>query len=299
MEISIIKNIDFKVHPFADKLSGIFKANIRLTNYYSLLANVCCYVNQEINIFYINPDSEFCHLLKSEIEDAYAFFIRHFIDEKYIDLKTSHELLKLALFTNFADVKMFELFNILHWPSSKKGLDYLKGMEEFSDKLKNLVLNKKISIKEAYLLNKTFTGNYDDFLELLPERLTYTESGEAARYISEYGKREKKSIGQIVASLKGVPENEILDFIYRLRYPLFSEFHGRFINFIKELNLPKDVKVDFDKTFENDNYVLNVKFKDARALIKKMDEIVNKLDSYVHDEKQDFFIHENLFKNDK
>lgn len=277
----ILKENEFPVHKISDKLSEILKMNDNLKKIYSLLTNVCCYDNDRIIIFYINEKSEFCYLINSGIEDAYIFFIMNFLNEKELELKTAFGLLTLAKEIIKDEVKMFELFNILHWPSSKKGLDYLNSINDFSDRLKTLVFEKKLSIKEAFLFHNSFFKNYDELLNSFPKSLTYTELSEVVRNICEYSKRENKSIDEILEKLVNIDENKKVEFIYNLRYPLFSGYIKIFKSFIKEIDLPRAVILDFDNTFENDTYSLSIKFKNAMSLLKKINKLSENIGSYL------------------
>ena len=146
---------DYKVHGISNKFLNLFKTTDKLRNIFPVLASLCCLdkKNEKI-IFYRNSKSDYCYYIDAQLGDAYLFFIKNFINEKSIDVKIAFQFLIIAEEIPLTEKNMFMLFLHLHWPSSKKGVDYLNAMKEFSHELREKVFQKKVSLKNAYFFHR-------------------------------------------------------------------------------------------------------------------------------------------------
>ena len=292
---------EYKVHKISNKLCDLLNKTKDFQNTFFLFTSFCCvnYKNEKI-IFFHNPKSDYCYYLDAKLDVAYIFFIKNFINEKSIDIKIAFSLLLIAEEIQLPEKKLFELFNILHWPSSKKGIDYLNAMKEFSDKLKGKIFKKKISLKEAYFFHRVFQKDYNRLLSLLPENFTFSQANEVIRNICEYSRKEKKGIDHIVKLLNNLDANSIMSLSYDLRYPLYSKYINIFESYIEKLNLPKGTRIVFDKTFEKEEYNIEIKYTNISTLLNKINSIKKSLDHYLSkDDNIDFFDHIKLFETNE
>ena len=154
-----------------------------------------------------------------------------------------------------------------------------------------------MSLKEAYHFNKVFLSDYDGFLSLLPKNLTFSQVNEVIRNICEYSTKKNKKIDDIIKIFEHINADLFVTKSNNLRYPLYSKYLSIFDSFIKALKLPKGAKVIYDKTFEKEEYTIEVKYQNITSLLNKINQIKQSLENYLSDDDNiDFFDHKKLFK---
>ena len=173
-------------------------------------------------------------------------------------------------------------------------------MKKFSGKLREKVFQKKVSLKDACYFYKSFLNNYDRLLSFIPEKLTFSQTNEVIRNISEYSRREKKNINDIIKLFSNIDIDKILSFSYDLRYPLYSKYLDVFDSYMKKLNIPKGAKIIFDKTFEKEDFSIEIKFNNISSFLNKIKMIKESLEHFIsNDDYLDFFDHNKLFKTNE
>jgi hypothetical protein len=140
--------------------------------------------------------------------------------------------------------------------------------------IKQFCHDKKISLKQ--IIN--FTYYPGELLETLIKwksvlQLTASILDEIASNINDYMKRENKKVDDLLAE----PEvQEIFDsslsprekteqfrrILYLKKFPLLSSSNSRIEDFVKSVNLPGEVKINWDRTLENKRLDINILIND-------------------------------------
>jgi hypothetical protein len=285
-----------QLHPVAPDFS-LFIDEHNLVNDFLIPFSVSCLKNNEKIILYFNKKSEYTYLINLEIEDAFLFFIKTFFIKEKIDVFTAFEIISFYEKVSDEETKFYSIFSLLNFPSSKKGMDYFRAFKEFSLKLKTLLKNKKINLSEAFLFHEKFKNGYDEILVLLPENSSCSETSFILRNLSEYAAKENKTaddVAKLLMKEEFKSGKELLEITKRLRFPLYTNCLLKFKSFLKEFDFPKGSEIEFDETFEKNDYTLKVKFKNMKELEKKLDKIKNELERNAG--QKDLFLEGNLFK---
>lgn len=298
MKLQIIKiENSFNIHPINKKIQELISRSPDLANKFLLLNGICCKdKGNEKLIIYKNNESEYGYYIDKTLNESFVFIIKNFISVSNLNVGIVFDILLLAQDIGLDQLQMYELFNILHWPSSKKGMDYLISMRSFSPELKELVINEKISLKEAYLFHEHFKKDYDAVFNILPSKLSFSVKNELIKHITEYSKKENKTLDEIIRELKRSDTKDIKKKVFELRYPYFSKYNMLFQKYLDEIKLPGGVKIDYDKTFEKQDYDLNIRYKDIHALNKKLKKLSESINDFIDKNDIDPFDHNQLFK---
>ncbi len=294
----------FKIHNIEKSFSKLLKIKPEINLITNLLSICCMDNNDEIVIIYNNPESKFCLYFDRQINKSFLDIIKELFSKKDIDIKIGFHLLLIAEELKLSSKLFYKILEYINFPSGEKGLDYFLSLKRFSKKLRELVLNKNISLNEAYFFHQYFLKEYDELFKIIPDNLTFTERSNIIRNITEFAKKEKKSIIEIIKLFNDLnidkTRENIINFSNHLRYPKKSKYKEYFIKKIIELDLPKNTNISLDETFEKEDYSLNVKFNNFSSLLDKINRIKNSLEKYSSkDGFIDFFDHNNLFKDNE
>ncbi|OHD13027.1 MAG: hypothetical protein A2086_07470 [Spirochaetes bacterium GWD1_27_9] len=293
MNINIIKEEnELKIHPIEPFIKGLIDKRKHL---FLSFVNISCFDSDQKVYIYYDPDNQFSFFIQSDIKEAFIYFVKIFFNEKIVDISFSYKILLIAESLKFSEKDFFDLFYLLHWQTGKKGIDFFYRMKNFSANLKEKVLDKKLSINEAYFFDANFI-NYDNFLELLPKNLSFSETNQIISNITEYSKKENKNIEEIIRLLDFTNPKTLVLSAFSLKYSIYSKIKLKFNNFIQKFNLPSNCKIIYDENFETQNYKLEIGFKDKKNLYEKISVIKKSLESNV--ESEDLFIHKNLFNEE-
>lgn len=292
---------NYKTHKIEILFSKIFELKPGLTTVFDLLSFCCLNDQNEIAIIYHNSNSKFCLYYAHKITDAFIYLIKNFFNKKDIDTQLGYHFLKIAEKLDVNYKLFYELLDYINWPSGKKGFDYYKSLKNFSNKLKDFVFKKFISLNDAFFFHEYFLKDYDDFLNMLPEKLTFSERNNVIRNFTEFAKKGQKSIYDTIKILNKTENNKnIVDFSYNLRNPCRSGYKKYFIDRINKLKLPKGVEIYFDDSFEQEDYSIKIKFNKYSSLLKKVKQIKVSLEEYfANDDFIDFFDHDKLFEHNE
>jgi hypothetical protein len=302
MSIKIIPySNEMYIHPVSEVFAKLIKSTKNNENTFSRFLGICCLDKEGRKmVLYKDLNDEYIYFMNVKLDEAFIHFLRGFLNPENIDLKVSYELIRIANMIELDKISMFELFRIIGWPSGKRGIYSFDAIGDFPGKLKELFFNKKISLKEACLIHKTFNTDTDAVLSLIPKVKTYSERNQIIRYICEYAQKTKVELKELIKEITVKRNKDILQTAFELRYPLYSEVKLRFDDFIGKLGLPGNVKVIHDANFEKDEYELTVKFRDLTDLKNKVSQIESVAEKYLKDRNnQDLFDLKILFNNKK
>jgi hypothetical protein len=166
--------------------------------------------------------------------------------------------------------------------------------------IKQFCHDKKISLKQ--IINFTYYPR--ELLETLIEwksvlQLTASTLDEIASNINDYMKRENKKVDDLLAE----PEvQEIFDsslgprekteqfrrILYLKKFPLLSSSNSRIEDFVKSVNLPREVKINWDRTLENKKLDIDILINDPlkwSAILKTLqsDELKGAIESILEE----------------
>ncbi len=297
--------MNYKIEPY-DKgnidspISGVLHQAIfgdkKALNFILGDISVCCRISGEIRTLFRNKSGKYCFLLDSGPDESYVFFIINFLDPKILRYSTMFRLLDIGRLVPLDQNLMNDLLLFFNLPVYKKGMDYLSSFTKTSTLLKKMIDDKKISLKEGLFFHDHFLAGYDDFLKMIPEKLTFAQTGAFVRDITEYSKKNNRTIKDIVPDFKNIDPSGFLDRSRSLRYPLYEKYKKKFGDFIRTLNLPGGVKAEFDDNFEKQDYRLVVNFNDLDSLEKRTGEILKVIDKFKKNNGADLFKFSELFR---
>lgn|GEM_PF-3775532 len=296
MKCKIINSNDYKNHNICSEINKIIiKFNIDI-NYFLNLVNIACFDDAGSIIYiYYNKKNIFTLLIESKIEEAYLFVVKHIIGTNLNNLSLIFNLLKTGIEIPLDENNLFTLFNLYNWPIGEKGKEQIYKISLFSDILKERVFSKKISIKEAIYFHDYFKNNYDKFLKLIPDNLSFSQNNQLLRYVAEYSKINGKGIDLIIKIIKNNKVKDLLSYFYGLRYPKYNDYKEKIENYINKLLFSKEAKINYQKNFESEKYDMVINFRNINELKNKLEKIDRSLKNI--NEKDDIFIHKNLFKD--
>lgn len=304
MQLKIIPfDNNYKTHKVERSLSDIFKIHPGLNPVFRLL-KFCCLDNNEIVIIYNNPSSRYCLYYDHEIPEAIIYIIKNILNKKDIDLRMEYQLLLIAEVLDPGNDLVFKILEYIDWPSGKKGHDYFISFKGFSKLLKELIFKKSLSLSDAFFFHEYFIKDYDAFLKIIPDKLTFSERNNIIRNITEFAIKNKKSINDIIKTMKNLKNSKnracILDYSNNLRYPERLKYRKYFISEVAKLELPKGANIHFDDTFEREDYSIQIKFNDFSSLLNKINLVKKSLENrYSENDFVDFFDHDRLFEDNE
>ncbi|HOJ63018.1 MAG TPA: hypothetical protein PLE45_01240 [Spirochaetota bacterium] len=229
-------------------------------------------------------------IIDKDVKDAFIFIIENIVNKKDLRLNSKYELIKIG-----RDIGLdFDvLFKIVGWFQGQKGIDYFYSIENFSELLRNLTLNERLGINEAFNFYKIVFHKVDLFLERLPSNLTFSEMSRSIQYITEIYNKIKDE-NSIISRLDFSSKDRFLNSLVNIRYEKYSYYKEKFDNYIKKFNFPKGVRINYDPNFENEAYQLIIDFNSREKLLQKIEAIENSLKR--EKDSKDLFIMENLFE---
>jgi len=140
--------------------------------------------------------------------------------------------------------------------------------------IKQFCHDKKISLKQ--IVNFTYyprelLGTLIEWKSVL--QLTASTLDEIASNINDYMKRENKKVDDLLAEPN---VQEIFDsslsprekteqfrrILYLKKFPLLSSSNSRIEDFVESVNLPREVKINWDRTLENKKLDINILIND-------------------------------------
>lgn len=275
LDCSVTSDLPYKSDIFKN-LNLVYNNNGK---FYLLIDN-----RAEFSVYY---DAPLCYSLKC--------FITDFLDIKQNDLRTSYKLIDISVKLGLEKSEIEDIFKIIRWKLGDTGWEYYRKIGSFSPKLKDLVFENKISLNYALLFVKRFENDaYDDFLNIIPDKITFSERNLVLERIVEISHKNNVSLAKITQTVRNSKDN-IVDTIYQLRNPLFSNINLKFADFLKKLKLSN--KVVYDKYFENENYKLEIHFNSIDNLMNSLEKRKHDLENYVNKGSKDYFVTSNLFSD--
>jgi len=118
------------------------------------------------------------------------------------------------------------------------------------------------------------------------------------QYLVEICKKDNLTLSEVSEKINFTNDELLLSSIFQIKFPDYNFYLKEFTDFISSFDFPKNVTLDFDKTFEKEDYILNIKFSNLKQLYEKITKL-NESISIVSKSKIDFFDHNNFFKLDK
>lgn len=296
--ITIIPKERIGRHEVCSKLTELLNSSEQTNKTFGLAGGLCCGGCGEGEpkvLLYDNPDSEFCFYCPLPAGQAFIVFIKEFFQNSKPGINLAYSLLQIARELSLPEKEYFVLFPLLGWQSSKKGLDYLAVLTKSSEKLRSRVLDKKLAIGEAVLFHTVFKEGYDDFLDILPEKLSFSEQNSCLRNIAEFERKNRTGLAKLGSYLKGLDKEAFLDAVRALRFPLYSACTKRFETFTGALPLPKGTRLVYDPHFEKENYTLEISFSSLEKLQEKLAKLSKGFSSLDKEQVTDYFNHSLLF----
>lgn len=235
---------------------------------------------EKYSIFFIDKTvNVFLHLINNQSKTSDI--------SKSYKVITAFDLLK----PNLNDY--FDLFKIIGWQTGQKGIDYYKFLKKSPEKLRDLILNKKLFINDGFLFNNHFKENYDFILEKIAMfEFSFSENNQIISAFTEYSIKTGKSLEEISNIINWNDKQIVLKKINDLKFPYYSKVKNKFDEYIKPVNEITGVEIVNDKYFEKADYQMIIKFNNLDNLNIKLDVISKRLKDF----DKDLFYQKNLFR---
>lgn len=275
LDVSITSDLPYKSEIFKN-LNLVYNKN---AEFYILIDN-----KAEFSVYYDAP-----------MRDSMKCFITDFLEIKQNDLRTSYKLIEISVKLGLEKNEIEDIFKIIRWKLGDTGWEYYNKIGSFSPRLKDLVFDNKISLNYALLFVKKFKNDaYDDFLNIIPDKITFSERNLILERVVEISQKNNSSLNEIIQIVRKSKEN-IVDTIYNVRNPLFTRITSNFAVFLRKLKLSN--RVVRDKYFENENYKLEIPFNNIDNLMNSLEKHRQDIENYVNNGGKDYFITSNLFSD--
>ncbi|HPY87180.1 MAG TPA: hypothetical protein PLG34_04275 [Spirochaetota bacterium] len=290
----IISNKDVSELVVSGAVDGSFTSDLPYKSEIFRNLNLVCNNSGKFYLL-IDNRAEFSVYYDAPLCDSVKRFITDFLEMKQNDLRTSYRLIDISLKLGLEKGEIEDIFKIIRWKAGDTGWEYYNKIGTFSQKLKDLVFDNKVSLNYALLFVKIFENDaYDDFLNIVPDTITFSERNLILERVAEISLKNNASLDEIIRIVQKSKEN-IVDTIYNIRNPLFAKISSIFNVFLKKLKLTN--KVVYDKYFENENYKLEIHFKNIDNLMNLLEKRKLDLENYVNNGGKDYFITSNLFSD--
>lgn len=285
-------------HSIADSLESLLTSGDQ-RNLLAMSGGFCCLDGDDKVLLYQKGEAEHLFFVELPLKEGFLYFVEKFIAPNSVGMRERYGLLLAAEQLGFSERDYFPLFNLLKWQSSRKGLDYFMVLKQCAAPLRELVLEKRAALNEAYLFHNSLQGHVDDILKAITVKLSFSETNKLLRSLAEYAHKSEAQAAQIASKVEGKSRSELFQVVEQLRYPFYSEVKSRFTSFIGRLKLPSGAKLSYDESFERENYKVEFNFKDLKSLkgkVKALNETLEKVES--EEGFVDYFQHSNLFKKE-
>ncbi|MBP5448975.1 MAG: hypothetical protein J6Y01_02555, partial [Spirochaetales bacterium] len=232
--------------------------------------------------------------IKSSADDFIFFFIENIIRYKKTDTHQAYNVVRLAKLLEVSQPTLSRVYAMYNWGGIEKGQKYLSFINNLDGRLRDMLFAGKVSIQAAVQFGEFFAGEATDKLLAALQPLTFSEINQSLQYIVEITKQKGEmtsALTDIARQLSGKNAKEIIETLYRMRYPNRSVMEKRFEDYLVRTKLKNRVTAPF--LLEKQQYSLSLSFKDSADLIKQMDAILQKISSI--DPSKDMFILDNLF----
>ncbi len=281
---------DHIINPYADKLNPIISSYPTFYN----SASVGYLNNDKQTVIYKNAESDYIILFEDNSElNIINFILKDITAKEKINNKTIIDLLTISDQIKKDVSKIFPIFNTLKWPSGSKGYSIFKDFHNFSNRLIEQYYNDKISLNSAYLLYKSFSSNQIDLIiEILSKGFTFTETNQLAQYLTDIYRKDRLSFENLIKILQLLNDKaHIYNEIYNSRYPLYNRYSEIFENYVRDIKLPKNVSLEYDKSFESTDYFIKIKFNSIESLLPLLSDVSVQMQKH---KDNDLFIQENI-----
>ena len=160
------------------------------------------------------------------------------------------------------------------------------------------VINKKVSIVEAILFDDYFKEDYFEFINKLPDDLTFSEFGQLLRNLTEFAKNRGYKLEDLYRLVDFSTKQNLLTSVFNLKFDSYVKIKDKFETFLDKLNFKNGVEVIYDKSFEKEDYYLQIKFRDLKSLHQKLSNTKDKIENIINSNEKDLFNQDLLFEDE-
>ncbi|MDI6786699.1 MAG: hypothetical protein QMD92_08340 [bacterium] len=252
---------------------------------------------------YVNIKAMIC----SPINDLQAFLLNIHDNIYHRDLNEIEKSIILYKLCHNFNIEKNQLINqylpLLNFSKNKKILEDYLNIFNLDDKIKFMIIAKKISLKNSLKLLFLSKIDQEKVLNLITAlSLNSNKQREIISLLEEISKRNKKSISSIILdfNLQKILNNPLLNLekkfeelrhlLTTLRYPRWSKDERLFKTLRKKLKLNPAIRLDCEPFFEKNEIKVEFKFKNPKEL---KDLAENLLDISSKKELQEIFYHLN------
>ena len=178
-----------------------------------------------------------------------------------------------------------DFFPILEISLTEIQFSMLNKMEQKQYRLYDLFCDQKISLKTALLYQDWDNRHIDRLMQLFPENLTFSELNQLMTLVYESFRMSDKPVNAFLTQIHMLftgteikTKNDLKSVISKLRYPLYSQYEEKFKEFIKNLSLPKGVKIEPDANFEGISLTFIIKTTNEKLLTAQTTWLMNRIE---------------------
>jgi hypothetical protein len=175
---------------------------------------------------------------------------------------------------------------MLDIPANRQTLKLFLGLEELEEPIRLSIAVERLSLRVAGLMMSLGTEDRLKINELFTAlKWSFNQQWEAIQWIIEIASREGRSIEEVIndrevteilhSSRMSNPQKlkAIVKVLKRRRFPSLMKAENEFRKGISALPLPERVKIIPPRSFEGNNYTLEIVFSKGKELREKLEEL--------------------------
>jgi len=229
-----------------------------------------------------------CQVLHDSYPPFKAFLLNlydNLIQRKMNEIEKAMVLQRLTRFVKHEQI-ITQFMPMLDIPANRQTLKLFLGLEELEEPIRLSIAVERLSLRVAGLMMSLGTEDRLKINELFTAlKWSFNQQWEAFHWIIEIASREGRSIEEVIndrevteilhSSRMSNPQKlkAIVKVLKRRRFPSLMKAETEFRKGISALPLPERVKIIPPRSFEGNNYTLEIVFtkgKDLRDRLEKL-----------------------------
>ena len=207
------------------------------------------------------------------------------IQRKMNEIEKAMVLKRLTCFVEIKEI-IKRFMPILDIPANRQTLRLFLGLEELEEPIRLSIAVERLSLRVAGLMMSLGTEDRLKINELFTAlKWSFNQQWEAFHWIIEIASREGRSIEEVIndrevteilhSSRMSNPQKlkAIVKVLKRRRFPSLMKAETEFIKGISALPLPERVKIIPPRSFEGNNYTLEIVFSKGKELRDRLEKL--------------------------
>ena len=285
---------DVPIHKVSEGLKNFFDNNDHFISNFNVVSE-----NLDTKIYlFFNDKNNFSMVFEKCLDEVFISLVKIVCENKKIDIGVAFNILELADVVSQNEEFFYKIFPLIGWQSYKKGYHYFTKLKNMETILAEKVINKKVSIVEAILFDDYFKEDYFEFINKLPDDLTFSEFGQLLRNLTEFAKNRGYKLEDLYRLVDFSTKQNLLTSVFNLKFDSYVKIKDKFETFLDKLNFKNGVEVIYEKSFEKEDYYLQIKFRDLKSLHQKLSNTKDKIENIINSNEKDLFNQDLLFEDE-